>query len=159
MKRPSILLAVVPALALTACGGTSSNTGVASAGGGKVSAGATAKVSTDPQEAQIKYARCLRAHGINMPDNPKDVPSGGLAISDQAEAACKQFQPPGKPIDASDPKTHDRLVKLARCMRGDGFDWPDPAPGSLGGPPPGYDGGSNKAKWQQSLADCQKSWK
>lgn len=159
VKRLSILLAVVPALALTACGGNSPDSGVASAGGGKASAGATAKVSTDPQEARIKYARCLRANGINMPDDPKDIPSGGIVISDRAMAACKRFAPPGKLIDANDPKTYDRFVKLARCMRGHGFDWPDPTPGSLGGPPPDYDGDGNKARWQQSLADCQKGWK
>jgi hypothetical protein len=156
--KPLSVLLVVPALALTACGGTSADSGVASAGG-RASAGATATVSTDPQQARVRYARCLRAHGVDMPDDPKDLPAGGLTISDQAEAACGQFQPPGKPLDANDPATRDRFVRLARCMRGHGFDWPDPAPGSLGGPPPDYDGGRDKARWQRSLTDCQKGWK
>jgi hypothetical protein len=145
-------------LALAGCGGTAAGNGVASAGHGKGSGTPSAAVrsSTDPQEAQLKYARCLREHGVNMPDDPKDLPSGGLAISDTAEKACKKWmQGVGTVLDANDPQTRDRFLKLARCMRAHGIDWPDPQPGSLGGPPPDYDGGDNKPKFDQALKACR----
>jgi len=137
MRHALILLALLTA---TACGGHS-----------------TAAPSADPGEAQIKYARCLRANGLpNYPDDPRKLPSGGIAIPDRAVTACAKLRPPGRTIDPSDPKVRDHFLKLARCMRSHGVDWPDPSPGDLGGPPPDLSGVPDKAKVEAWLKVCNR---
>ncbi|MBC6457218.1 hypothetical protein [Actinomadura sp. HBU206391] len=152
MNRVSTLLLTVPMLALTACGGSSGD-GIASAGGGKASASASARASVDPDQAQLRYARCMRENGVAMPDDPRDLPKGGLAIPDKAMKACEEFQKAlgGTRIDMNDPETRDRFTKLAQCMRKHGFDFPDPP----NMPPPDFDGG-NKPRFDRSLKDCGK---
>jgi hypothetical protein len=163
VKRPFILL-VVPLLALTACGGNPPDHGIASADGGKASATtrASAGSSLSPDEARLRYARCMRDNGVaTYPDDPKNMPKGGIHLSDKAVNACKKWQQAAawKVIDGNDPETRDRFLKLARCMRAHGIDWPDPRPGGdLGGPPPDLSGVKDKAKVKTALKDCQRSW-
>ncbi|GII79403.1 hypothetical protein Sru01_43850 [Sphaerisporangium rufum] len=145
MKSCRLLLAV-PLLALaTACGGT------ATAGPGDA-AGPVGTSAAAPDDARVKWARCLRENGVpDFPDNPDDVPSSGVAISDEAFKACEKYHP-GKRIDTKDPAYLDRMTKLARCLRGKGIDFPDPGPnGEL--PPPDFDGG-NKEKFAAALKAC-----
>jgi hypothetical protein len=82
------------ALAVSACG--------SSDGGG--STGAT----KDPQEAALKFAQCMREHGVDMPD-PQLSSSGGITMRmrkgsgskidpsspafENAQKACEQYQP------------------------------------------------------------------
>jgi hypothetical protein len=159
VKRLSVLFVtpLTALLALTACGGTASDNGVASVGGAKGSAtpSAAGRASMNPQDAKLRYARCLRAHGVNMPDDDKDLPKAGVSIPEAAEKACREWlQGVTVPIDANDPETRDRFLKVARCMRAHGFDWPDPRPGTLGGPPPDYDGGNDKPRFKKTLTGC-----
>jgi hypothetical protein len=160
MKRASSLL-FLPLLLVAACGGGRSGDGVASAGGGKASARTRASASLSPEQARLIYARCLRQNGVpDYPDDPKKIPSGGIAIPQHAMEACAQWQKAmgGYTVDPNDPQTRDRFLKLARCMRAHGFDWPDPKPGSLGGPPPDMSGVKNKARMEATMKDCSKSW-
>jgi hypothetical protein len=154
MKRVSALLAV-PLLALAACGGGSSGDGIASAGGGgaSASASASARPSADQDQARLRYARCMRENGVAMPDDPRDIPKGGLAISDKAMKACEKLAEDmgGKAIGMNDPETRDRFTKVAQCMRKHGFDFPDPP----NMPPPDFDGG-NKPRFDRSMKDCGK---
>ncbi|GAA2088121.1 hypothetical protein [Actinomadura alba] len=153
MNRVSTLLLAVPLLALAACGGGSSDDGIASAGGAKAgtSASASAGPSADSDQARLRYARCLRENGVPMPDDPKDLPKGGLAIPDKAMKACEQQQKAmgGKRIDMNDPATRDRFTKLARCMREHDFDFPDPP----NMPAPDFDGG-NRPRFEKALKEC-----
>ncbi|HZE30356.1 MAG TPA: hypothetical protein VE198_02830 [Actinoallomurus sp.] len=152
MKRASILL-IAPLLALTACGGSPENDGGAAA---RPSSGR----SLAPDQARLRYARCLRENGVpGYPDDPKQIPNG-LTIPERAINACEQWAQAGgaKTLDPNDPQTRDRFLKLARCMRAHGVDWPDPRPGSLGGPPPDLAGVKNKAKVQAALKTCQQTW-
>ncbi|MGP3964098.1 hypothetical protein ACTWPT_49855 [Nonomuraea sp. 3N208] len=137
-----LLLVVVPLmLALAACGGAAAkDDGVASANGGVTSAGPTASPSAkaDPQEAALKFAKCMREHGIDMPD-PK-VDGGNFEISlprgvtpekaEKAHKACEHLMesaiPEGEKPSAED---YDQMVKFAQCMREQGIDMPDPKPG------------------------------
>jgi hypothetical protein len=139
---PRLLLVAVPlALALAACGGTTAkDDGVASANGGAASADPTASPSakTDPQQAALKFAKCMREHGIDMPDPKMD--EGGLQISlprgvtpekaEKAQKACAHLMesaiPEGEKPSAED---YDQMVKFAQCMREHGIDMPDPKPG------------------------------
>jgi hypothetical protein len=111
--------------------------------------------SADPGDAQLKFARCLRANGVpKYPDDPRNLPPGGITIPDRAIKACGKLRPPGKTINPNDPKFQDQMLKLARCMRAHGIDWPDPRPGNPG-PPPDLSGVPNKTKVEETLKICE----
>lgn len=93
------------ALALAACGPAPADDGIASAGGAATGAAATpsASVTVDRQEAQLKFAQCMREHGIDMPD---PAPGQGIQIKikpgqekalEEAHKACEEFAPGRKP--------------------------------------------------------------
>ncbi|WP_169946922.1 hypothetical protein [Microbispora sp. H11081] len=144
MRPPRALtpaLGLVSALALTlaACGAAPDGEGIASAAG--AAAGATATPSprgpADRQEAQLKFAQCMREHGVDMPDPGPDGrvriigEKGGEATMSKAMRACEHFMKDAvadKP-GGDDPEARDRMVKFAQCMREHGIDMPDPAPG------------------------------
>jgi hypothetical protein len=107
-SRMGLMLGLLLALALAvaACGGGKSS-GVASlSGSGKATATTNPGGSKDPQQAALAYARCMRQHGINMPD-PKVDPTEGMAgLLPQgvnpddpkfkaAQQACQQYTPNG----------------------------------------------------------------
>jgi hypothetical protein len=137
--RVRLLAAVVVPLALmaAACGTPSS------------AAGATK--TTDPEEAGLAFARCMREHGVNVPD-PKPGSHGGMTIQiggpgtrqdpaklQEADKACRHLL---KGAMGSDPKLspeerakfQDAALKYARCMRDHGVDIPDPDFSGGGGP-------------------------
>ncbi|TMR07667.1 hypothetical protein ETD86_51060 [Nonomuraea turkmeniaca] len=136
------LLLVVPLmLALAACGGAvAKDDGVASANGGTASAKPTASPSTtmDRAAAALKFAKCMREHGIDMPDPKMD--GDGMQITlpkgvtpekaEKAHKACEHLMESavqeGEKPSAED---YDQMVKFARCMREQGIDMPDPKPG------------------------------
>jgi hypothetical protein len=109
-RRRLHLAGLVGALALTlavaACGGGGKSNGVASlSGANKPTATTSASGSSDPRQAMLNFARCMRQHGINMPD-PK--PGGGIEIKGgpggvnpdsptfkAAQQACQQYEPKG----------------------------------------------------------------
>ncbi|MEO3871987.1 hypothetical protein ABGB18_24500 [Nonomuraea sp. B12E4] len=132
-------VAVPLTLALAACGwqGTGgTDDGVVSAGGtSSARSAASPSASLDPREAQLRFAQCMREHGIDVPDPQNgqlrvEVPRGvGRDKLDKANKACE-------PILASVVRDHtpsgqdfDQMVKFARCMRQHGVDMPDPKPG------------------------------
>ena len=67
-RSPLLLLAIGAALTLGACGSSDDNGG----------SGSSAKGQDDKAfEGALKYAKCMREHGIDMPD-PQRVGSGGI---------------------------------------------------------------------------------
>ncbi|WP_214412586.1 hypothetical protein [Sphaerisporangium fuscum] len=138
MKAIRPILAAVPLLlALGACGAPAGNDGVASAGGGtaKPAASASGPGSTDRKEAGIKFAQCMREHGVDMKDPGSD---GAIRIQggkgDQqkiadAQQACKHFMDAvvGDKAGKPDPKMQDQMLKFAQCMREHGIPMKDPA--------------------------------
>jgi hypothetical protein len=136
-----LFLLLVVALAAAACGS-------AGAGGPGVATlssadpGASPSPSVDPQQAFVDYARCMREHGIDMPDPQVNTGDGKLQVSigiagngadkkklTDAEAACNHFISSvtlGSGKGTIDPADQDAMLAYARCMRDHGVDMPDP---------------------------------
>jgi hypothetical protein len=107
----------------------------------------SASASSDQQRAEkarLDFARCMRQHGVDIPDPTGDRP-GEIAIRIKGRADTPQFQRAQKACDkylqAARPKLsaedrakfRDAFVKFSACMRKEGVDLPDPTT-SGGGP-------------------------
>jgi hypothetical protein len=127
-----LLLAV--AVAVAACGGGGGKPGgVASLGG---AAGRQAGGDQRDQQAALNWARCMRQHGINLPDPQfsgdnigQQLPNRAVRNSQKfkaAEQACKQYLPNGAQAPPSAQERQQALA-FARCMRQHGINnMPDP---------------------------------
>ena len=162
-RRPgAAALAVVAAVALAllaaGCGGAAGagTEGVATAGGAKAAdtAGDGAAEKKDPQQAGLDFAKCMREHGVDVPDpqfseggsggdgfirvgpGPSSSsseeaagPAGGPPPGfEEADKACRHFLE-DLVQDAPGPidaEAQDRMLEFAKCMREHGVDMPDP---------------------------------
>ncbi len=144
------------ALATAGCGGSSgAGAEVASAGGGRGAEAEDASTTpADAEQAGLDFARCMREHGVDMPDpkaggdgfimvgpsagGDRPEPGGAARLPEafaEADEACRHhlddlIQEGGPPMDA---EAQDRALKFARCMREHGVDMPDPDFSSGGG--------------------------
>jgi hypothetical protein len=131
-------LAVLPLMfALAACGASDNGGGVASAGKPTAapSAGGSGAGGLSQQEKALKFAQCMRDHGVPM-DDPD--PNGGMGVKiggpgvdtskiQAAQEACRQFSPFGDAGPQQDAARAERLRKFAQCMRDNGVpNFPDP---------------------------------
>jgi hypothetical protein len=140
---------------LAACGGGSSPSAqVASLGGGNSDATTTTTAAgssseADVQQAMLDFAKCMREHGIDMPDPTFDE-NGGAQFSagasgspadqaklDEAQKACQSYldkvksnAPPIDPAKVEEEK--QKQLAFAQCMRDHGIDFPDPQVSSNG---------------------------
>jgi hypothetical protein len=123
---------------VTACGG-----------GGPASSDATSKAGREAatRQALLDFARCMREHGVDMPD--PTFSDGGARVEQHsgpgkvtpeqaksAEQACKHFQEKIKPpamSDADKEKFKKEALAQSRCMRAHGIDMPDPTFDENGG--------------------------
>ncbi len=107
-------------------------------------ASASPSASLDPEDAPFAFAKCMREHGIDMPD-PETAPGGGFSQRiggdrvdpekmQAAQEACQDIleQAMGERRDL-DPEELDKLVEFAQCMREHGVDMPDPGTNGKGG--------------------------
>jgi hypothetical protein len=137
MTRSSLLLAAVgAALALGACGSSDD--------GGKPASSANRQDTAF--EGALKFSKCMREHGIDMPD-PQRVGKGGIKLSGgkvnfndpkmkSAQSACQKYMQigGGETLDpAKRAKLQEAALNYARCMRGQGVDMPDPKLAGNGG--------------------------
>ncbi|MFD0318128.1 hypothetical protein [Streptomyces flavalbus] len=118
----ALLLALT--LAVGGCGSDDGGTDAAD-----IAAGAR-----DQDERAVKFAECLREHGVEVEDPGQ---GGGLRIRgqlpksevDAAMEACRKYSPMqegGTP----DPEVEEKMRKMSQCMRDHGVeDFPDPEPG------------------------------
>jgi hypothetical protein len=136
-RSPLILAAVGAALALGACGSSNDNGG-----------GASNKSQGDKAfEGALKFAKCMRDHGIDMPD-PQRVGSGGIkqtmkggpsmntAKVQSAQKDCQKYMNVGggRAVSAAEKaKVQNAMLDYAKCMRQNGVDMPDPKFSSSGG--------------------------
>jgi hypothetical protein len=138
MRLIAVPLLVVAAL--SGCAADKDEQQIASAGGGgKPSAGASAPVDTAAQG--LKFAKCMRAEGIEMPDPRPDgmvalpaVPAGagGEAAAKKTDAAlekCREFMPDGGEPPKPSPEDLAKARDYAKCVRENGIPaFPDPDP-------------------------------
>jgi hypothetical protein len=123
----------ITALAVAACGEE------AGAGGDP-----TADRRDELQEAGLEYARCMREHGIDMPDpqpgrrglqlrQPEGVSPQKMRAADEA---CRKYLEAVKPPELSEEQKkefRDAALAHAQCMREHGIDFPDPTFDENGG--------------------------
>jgi hypothetical protein len=144
------LAALVGALALTlavaACGGGGKAGGVASLNGSRNPTTTTnAGGSQDPKKLALEFSKCMRAHGVNMPD-PQFDSNGAMTLNGgpgsmspddprfkAAQEACKKYMPGGGQAPKPNPQQLQQALKFARCMRAHGVNMPDPNPNNGGG--------------------------
>ncbi len=99
--------------------------------------------SDDPevQDAFVRYSRCMREHGIDMPD-PGAEGQTRIEIDDpdaweEAEEECRPiieevvgtFEPPSEEEQA---RMREQALEFSKCMREHGVDMPDPQFGENG---------------------------
>jgi len=125
LKPPAVL--AVLAVTVAGCGNGSSGTANGTASG---------------RERGVKFAECMRQHGVS--DFPDPDPSGSYTIDgvvngsslnpnsaafERALGACKKLEPPGFTGAKVTPKQTVARLEFARCMRDNGVpDFPDPTP-------------------------------
>ena len=123
--------------------------GAGACGGG--ARGEAADSAREMRDAALSYARCMREHGVDMPD-PKtdengviletgggDPNAGGGATARRAgaaDAACRKHLDDAKPPALSAEQEQEfkrQALRHAKCMRDNGVDFPDPSFGEDGG--------------------------
>ena len=149
MTRTPLLAALAVALlaaVASGCGSSGGDDGVAALDTG-ASAAASSDSTTpgdaeqDPQEAALEWARCMREHGVDVPD--PEVGSGGRVTvrrraGTRIDASNEKFQAAveecGTPLGNARPQLteeqreqlQETMLKFAKCMREHGVDMPDP---------------------------------
>lgn len=134
--RSTLAATALTALALTACGADDSGAG----------AGPSASPRDRAHEGALKFARCMRDNGVDLPDPQvgrnglvKIAPRAGdgsgasAAPTDpafrRADERCRKHLAAGggAPDEAMVARHRDAFVAYARCMRAEGIDMPDPS--------------------------------
>lgn len=146
------------ALALAACGGE--DTGSAGEAGNRVT------LQQRAQDASLKFARCMRENGVDMPD-PKQTANGMTLIEppangdpatlQRAREACAKYLSAGLPAPSAEEKqaAGESALKFARCMREQGIDMPDPSGEGIAiGPDSGLN--PQDPAFQRAQKACQK---
>jgi len=97
---------------------------------------ASANKKLTARDKAVKFAQCIRAHGVpDFPDpNAKNDFEYGVSVSpavwNKATTACKHLQPPGTLSSKRTPKQQSASLRFARCIRDNGVkDFPDPVNG------------------------------
>lgn len=133
-KRWTLYLLPLMVLAAAACSNNADDGRVATVGGSGAPAAATPTLSL--LEQATVWARCMREHGVAMPDPEPhngdgvrfpavDKDSIDAATQQAAEQACTRYRPV---LPAADQAMKDEYVRqFARCMREEGVEeYPDP---------------------------------
>jgi hypothetical protein len=142
-RRPLVALVLVSLISFVGAGcGSNTATGSASSasntGSGVSSASASNAANTQAtkREKAVKFAECVRAHGV--PHFPDPGTSGdinfGVDVSKQvftsAVTACKSLEPPGALSSHRSAKQQSVALRFAACVRANGVpDFPDPVNG------------------------------
>ncbi len=141
------LAALALTLALAACGGEGDKAQVASLGGATTTTDdeATSSEDADPEDALLAYARCMREHGVDVPDPQTDGsgraefrlvrPRGSEERFQEAQEACGEHLENVRPRNLEpeqEQDVRDAMLAFAKCMREHGVEMPDPEFGEGG---------------------------
>ena len=147
IKRSMVAAIVALALLAGACGGGGSDqrsNGVASIDGKQAnSSSSKAKdgEKRDPQDAALAWAKCMRRNGADVPEPDAKgmfVIEPGTEQPDEeamkkADEACKaEREALQGSMGEPDKDFQDKILKMARCMREQGIEMPDPKTGEGG---------------------------
>jgi hypothetical protein len=129
MRTHILMAALLAASALAACGNDPAEP--------------AANREREMRDAQLEFAKCMREHGVDMPD-PKPG-ARGIQLTEpkntsplkmrDADRACHKYLDKIKPPELSDEqqkKFQEAALAHARCMREHGIDFPDPTFGENG---------------------------
>jgi hypothetical protein len=142
-RRPLVALVLVSSIALIGAGcGSNAATGATSsdsntAGGASSAIASTSgKAQATKREKAVKFAECVRAHGVPHfpdPDATGNVNFGvdvSAATFTAAVNACTALEPPGALSSKRSPKQQSAALRFAQCVRANGVpDFPDPVNG------------------------------
>jgi hypothetical protein len=161
------VLAATASLAVAACGSDNETPASSNAQGKQGGLDAASK------KAMLKFAQCMRDHGVDMPDPTFDqgggkvvqrVKGGGEDTMRAAQQACQKYQDQVKPPPVSEEqekKMKTAALKNAQCMRDHGVtNFPDPQFGEGGrmtmklGKDAGID--PQSPTFQAAMKACQK---
>jgi hypothetical protein len=133
--RTALALGLVLALGLAGCASKhSGGQGVASLSHPPSATTSASADSLSDQEHLLKFAQCMREHGVDVPD-PAAGQGGGIRLPagadpkkvQDAQQQCKQYLPNGGEPTKADPQQAEQLRKFAQCMRDHGVtNFPDP---------------------------------
>jgi hypothetical protein len=131
--RPLAALVMVALISLTSAG---CGSGAPSQTGTGASTGTSGAKNATDQDKAVKFAECIRRHGVPHfpdPDAKGDFVFGidvSPAVWQKAVNACKDLQPPGALSSKRSPKQQTASLRFAQCIRENGVkDFPDPANG------------------------------
>ena len=141
--RPSVALGLAGLIGLISAGcgsNASSESSTASASSTGATSAATASSGANTKltarDKAVKFAECVRAHGVSdFPDpDAKNQFQYGVSVSPavwkQATTACKDLQLPGTLSSKRTPKQQSASLRFAQCVRDHGVkDFPDPVNG------------------------------
>jgi uncharacterized protein (DUF305 family) len=144
MKRKLVRATALGALAgaltlvVAACGGNDDSSGVASltntgqstTSSSSGSGGASPK---ERREAELKFAQCMREHGVDMPDPVNGrfdlkVKPGDQKKAGEAQRACQKYLQDVAPrmSEEQQAKMREAALDYAKCMREHGIEMADP---------------------------------
>jgi hypothetical protein len=151
MARTTLLAAIAAtllAIVASGCGSSdSAGEGVADLDTGASAAAGTGTTEEpaeeDPQEAALEWARCMREHGVDVPDPEVDedgrltVRAGagpGRRLDRGGEEFREAMEACGRPLGSAGPQLteeqreqlQETMLRFAQCMRDEGIDMPDP---------------------------------
>ncbi|NUO55224.1 MAG: hypothetical protein HOV71_26850 [Hamadaea sp.] len=146
-RRLLLATAAVPVallFALSGCGKSGGDdNGVASVSGTASASPSPSKTrsAAEEQERALKFAQCMREHGVDMPD--PEIKDGKIQMRinaqpgtniEAAQQACKDYAPDGGPGGGkADPEMQKKGLEFAKCMRDHGVEkFPDPDPNQGG---------------------------
>jgi hypothetical protein len=153
----ALLLMVVLA---TACAGGSNAPGVA---GAESSSAPSASPSGDTSDG-VAWARCMREHGINIPDpvpGVEDATDNHASEPgwDDAYQACRPLMQAdnGPEVWVPSPQELEQLLSFAACMRAQGIQMsdPDPTTGDMTAPGSIRAEQENDPLYQAAYAACK----
>jgi hypothetical protein len=105
------------------------------AGASSASPAGDDEADLDPEDAMLKFAECMREHGVDMPD---PSPGGGVRMNGEglseeqmeaAQSACQKWMDMAEPEDGGEELTEEEkqsFLDMAACMRERGYNFPDP---------------------------------